>query len=468
MHMAVTFNFELNSKPSKNKTYAILLRITQNKKHKRIKTPISVSRKTDFNKDAKQGNWIRQREPEHKVWNEILSKELERAKKTYQELKEDGLATTDKIASEMTANERTSSFLQYAKLRTQEIYNAGSYRNWKKYNGFCNKLEAFLKSRKSKDLTFSELTPAFLSRFEAHMHTLYNEREPEKKLHPNTILVNFNIFKSIIKRAIEIEGLMKPEKNPFLSYSYKGVKTLKEKLDETEIQKIINLELEKNTLLWHCRNYFLFAFYCAGIRAGDLIQLRWLNITPEGRLCYEMGKNHKMRDLVLVDQAKEILTYYYNNKAKSTDYLFPLLNNSEAYAQAITQKEKDTLLPELKIKLFNQISSKNALINKYLKTIADLAEIDKKLSLHISRHSFSKIAKQKGTDNAHLKELLGHYSLKTTENYMGNFDTSENDKALQAIFAPKKVSPKDELIKWLNSISPEERALFLKSQIENN
>ncbi len=464
--MAITFNFELNSKPSKNKTYSILLRITQNKKHKRIKTSISVSKKTDFNKDAKQGNWIRQREPKHKVWNEILSKELDRAKKTYQELKEEGLATTDKIVSEMNAGEKTSSFLQYAKQRTQEIYDAGSFRNWKKYNGFINKLEGFLKSRKSKDLTFAELTPAFMSKFEAYMHSLHNEREPEKKLHPNTIQINFNIFKSIIKRAIEIEGLMKPEKNPFLSYSYKGVVTIKEKLDETEIQKIISLELEKNSLLWHCRNYFLFSFYCAGIRAGDLIQLRWCNITPEGRLCYEMGKNHKMRDLILVDQAKEILTHYYNKEAKATDYIFPLLKPAESYSQAVTQKEKDTLSTELKIKLFNSISAKNALINKYLKKIASMAEIDKKLSLHISRHSFSKVAKQKGTDNAKLKDLLGHYSLKTTETYMGSFDTSENDKALQSIFSPKEVSHKERFLNWLDSLSPKERIEFLKSQIK--
>lgn len=84
-----------------------------------------------------------------------------------------------------------------------------------KYNGFCNKLESFLKSKEAKDLTFAELTPAFLSKFEAYMHTLHNEREHEKKLHPNTIQVNFNIFKTLVKRAIEVEGLMKPEKNPF-------------------------------------------------------------------------------------------------------------------------------------------------------------------------------------------------------------------------------------------------------------
>lgn len=35
--MAVTFNFELNNRASKNKTYAVLLRITQNKSIKELK-----------------------------------------------------------------------------------------------------------------------------------------------------------------------------------------------------------------------------------------------------------------------------------------------------------------------------------------------------------------------------------------------------------------------------------------------
>lgn len=460
--MAVTFNFELNNKPSKNQTYAVLLRITQNKKHKRIKTSIAVNKKSDFNKDAKQGNWIRQREPNYEVWNETLAQELEKARKTYQELKEDGLATTEKIAAEMTAGERTFSFLQYAKQRTKEIYDAGSYRNWKKYNGFCNKLEAYLKEKKSKDVTFAELTPAFLSKFEVYMHSLRNEREPDRKLHPNTIQVNFNIFKTLVKRAIEVEGLMKPEKNPFLSFSYKGVSTTKDKLDEAEIEKIISLDLEVGTLLWHCRNYFLFSFYCAGVRVGDLIQLRWGNITTDGRLHYQMGKNHKDRDLGLVEQAQNILSHYYQEGVKATDYIFPLLDASEPYAKAISQEEKDTLPTELKIKLFNQISSKNALINKYLKKLAKMAEIEKKLSFHISRHSFAKVAKQKGTDNALLKDLLAHSSVKITEGYMGSFDTAENDRALQHIFQKEETSSKDELIKILNNMSPEEIDSIIK------
>ncbi len=458
-----TFRFEVNNKATKNKTYAVLLCITTDGKRKRLKTSIELKRKSDFNTKAKQDNWIRPSEPNHKSWNVALSSELEKAKQTYRNLKEFGLATSEKIASEIVAGEKTNSFLEYAKQRTQEIYDTGGFRNWKKYNGFINKLEGFLtgKDGRIKDLTFAEITPSFLSKFEMYLHSLHNEREPDKKLHPNTIQVIFNIFKTIVKRAIEVEGLMKPEMNPFFSYNYKGIKTIKEKLDELEIKLINDLDLEENSLIWHCRNYFLFSFYCAGIRAGDLIQLRWCNITSEGRLHYQMGKNHKERDLVLVSQAKDILSYYHNEEVKQTDYIFPLLVASESYAKAITQEQKDTMPTELKVKLFNQISAKNALINKYLKKIATLAGIEKKISLHISRHSFAKVAKQKGTDNTKLKDLLAHSSIKITEGYMGSFDTSENDKALEAIFSKPQQSLKEELITLIGKLSSEEIAMLL-------
>ena len=460
-----SFRFEVNNKPTKSKTFVILLCITTDGKRKRLKTSIELKRKSDFNTKSKQDNWIRPSEPNHKVWNEALSSELEKAKKTYRDLKEFGLATSQKIVSEIVAGEKTNSFLQYAKQRTQEIYDSGGFRNWKKYNGFVNKLENFLTDREGRirDLTFAEVTPSFLSKFELYLNSLHNERDPEKKLHPNTIQVNLNIFKTIVKRAIEVEALMKPEINPFLSYSYKGVKTMKEKLDENEIRIIEGLDIGENSLIWHCRNYFLFSFYCAGIRAGDLIQLRWCNITSEGRLHYQMGKNHKDRDLILVDQAKEILSHYYKDEVKQTDYIFPLLNASESYAKAITQEEKDTMPTELRVKLFNQISAKNALVNKYLKKLAALAGIEKRLSLHISRHSFAKVAKQKGTDNTKLKDLLAHSSVKITEGYMGSFDTSENDKALEAIFSKPQQNPKAELLSLLEGMKPNEIQDLIKS-----
>lgn len=53
-----------------------------------------------------------------------------------------------------------------------------------------------------------------------------------------------------------------------------------------------------------------------------------------------------------------------------------------------------------------------------------------------------------------LKSLYAHSSVKITENYMGDFDTATNDKALMNIFeekgAPKSI---DEMLK---NITPEQ------------
>ena len=259
--MATTFNLEINNKPTRKGTYNILLRITQDRKHKRIKSTIELRSPKDYNPKAKQGNWIRTSEPNHKLWNEVLAAEIENAKITYRDLREQGLATKENIKSTIKEVEISPSFLAYAKQRTSEILNEGGHRNFKKYNGFCNKLEGFLKSNKKTDLLFVEVTTSFLSKFEAYLHTLKNERIPDAKLHPNTIAINLNIFKSIVNRAIEIDKFIKPELNPFLGYKYtREVSPTKEKLNEAEISLIEELDLKEDSLIWHVRNYFLFSF----------------------------------------------------------------------------------------------------------------------------------------------------------------------------------------------------------------
>ncbi|MDE6143764.1 MAG: hypothetical protein K2F94_06790 [Muribaculaceae bacterium] len=107
-----------------------------------------------------------------------------------------------------------------------------------------------------------------------------------------------------------------------------------------------------------------------------------------------MGKNHKDRDLLLVDQALDILRYYHNDDVKPDDYIFSLLDNDAPFAKFVTQADKDRIRPELRHKMYQDISAKNALINKYLKKIAEKAEIEKPLSMHISRHSFAHIAQE--------------------------------------------------------------------------
>lgn len=460
-----TFRFELNGRPTKNKTYVVYLRVTVGGKRKLIKTMVEIARPSDFNAKCKGENWIRGGVRDAKVLNAQLADILAKAKETYKELDKEGEVTTVALAKEMNTEAVSPSFLAFARERAQMIYDNGGWRNWRKYCGLINKLDAFRKKRRMADITVADMTVELLTRFDNFLHKWENEREPGKLLHPNTIEVQFNILRTLVHRAIEV-GIMEASKDPFLVFKYKGVKTIKEKLDDSEMERIINLELEGGSLIWHCKNYFLFSYYCAGIRAADLIQLRWGNVTVSGRLHYQMGKNHKERDLLLVEQAIEILRHYQREDAKATDYIFPLLSNDAEYAGYVTQADKDRMRPELRHKMYQDISSKNALINKYLKKIAEKAEIEKPLSMHISRHSFAHIAQESGAESSAIKNILGHSNLATTERYMGSFDTSKTDETLRNVFSKKQSSAtatkesgatKDEqAIELLKGMTPEQ------------
>lgn len=460
-----TFRFELNGRPTKNKTYVVYLRVTVGGKRKLIKTMVEIARPSDFNAKCKGENWVRGGVRDAKVLNAQLADILARAKETYKELDKEGKVTTVALAKEMNTEVVSPSFMEFTRERAQMIYDNGGWRNWRKYCGLINKLDAFRKKRRMADITVADMTVELLTHFDNFLHKWENEREPGKLLHPNTIEVQFNILRTLVHRAIEV-GIMEASKDPFLVFKYKGVKTIKEKLDDSEMERIINLELEEGSLIWHCQNYFLFSYYCAGIRAADLIQLRWGNVTGSGRLHYQMGKNHKERDLLLVDQAVEILRHYHREDAKATDYIFPLLSNDAEYAGYVTQADKDRMRPELRHKMYQDISSKNALINKYLKKIAEKAEIEKPLSMHISRHSFAHIAQEAGAESSAIKNILGHSNLATTERYMGSFDTSKTDETLRNVFVKKQSSSKvtkestgskeEQAIELLKGMTPEQ------------
>lgn len=174
-----------------------------------------------------------------------------------------------------------------------------------------------------------------------------------------------------------------------------------------------------------------------------------------------MGKNHKVRDLVLVDQANKILGYYKKRTSPPTDYIFPFLDTNSEYAKYISMEDKDSMPLDIKKDLFNKISGQEALINKELGYIKKKAGITKKVTMHVSRHSFAKIAKDKGTDNSAIQNMLAHSSLSITERYMGGFDTEATDTALKKIFTNGETA-KQKLIHNLVLLVQDEDEKFIK------
>jgi integrase len=245
-----------------------------------------------------------------------------------------------------------------------------------------------------KDLLFQDIDVQFLENFHA----------------------NFRAIRAWFYKAIDA-GLVQQSQNPFFSFKLKSGSSNRIRLTEEEIKIFEKLKLPENTLTWHVRNAFMFAFYTAGMRVSDIITLKWSNI-QNGRLIYQMHKTGKMHSLKLPDKARKILSYY--GPKEPCEYVFPFFSSNNDYADAMF--------------LHNKISAKTALINKYLKLIATKAEINKKISTHTARHSFADIARKKTNNIYNLSKTLGHSDLKITEAYLASFDEEAVDNTLDEVF----------------------------------
>lgn len=463
--------FELNNKPDRFGMFPISLRITKDRVSKRVATSVSVKLPKDSTKQNIKAYWnpnyqkdtyITQKDSDHVVKNNLLRSIRKKALQAQEQLEASGKPyTAESLVDYMANKAEAKSFLKFAKKEIGQIYDAGRLRDWKKHSSALKKLEGYLSSKRKKDLLFADLTPSFMNSFNKYLNNLRNERNPEKKLHPNSIAVVFSSLRTMINKAIA-QRKMLPESSPFLSFKISTTKSVKEKLESAEIEAMKAVELEEGSQMWHSRNCFLFSFYCAGIRVGDLLQLRWLNVEA-GRLHYQMGKNHKEVNLKLMPQAEAILALYKTAESTPTDYIFPFMSNRKTYASATSLAERDTLPSDMKLKMIKEVECKTATIDHCLKTIAKKAGIEKNITMHIARHSFAKLAKQSGTDNSIVKGMLAHSSLSVTERYMGEFDTSATDQALNKMFADDTADKKAQLLSLIQSMNEEEVASMLAS-----
>jgi site-specific recombinase XerD len=100
-------------------------------------------------------------------------------------------------------------------------------------------------------------------------------------------------------------------------------------------------------------------------------------------------------------------------------------------------------------------------LNKYLNTLAEMAGITKKVSMHIARHSFANIARQKKANVYDISKALGHSSLKITETYLSKFDTASQDATMMQVFDATNVD-ESAILKQLQSLNPDTLASLLQ------
>ena len=92
-----------------------------------------------------------------------------------------------------------------------------------------------------------------------------------------------------------------------------------------------------------------------------------------------------------------------------------------------------------------------------------MAGIDKKVSMHIARHSFANIARQKKANVYDISKALGHSSLSITEAYLSKFDVESQDATIKQVFKNEKRTPSNEdLLEALKKMSSEEIKVLME------
>lgn len=183
--------------------------------------------------------------------------------------------------------------------------------------------------------------------------------------------------------------------NPFAFYKTKVKPREKEFLTPDELDRIAQKEFSI-TRLSHVRDIFVFCCY-TGLSYADVRKLQNTDIAKgiDGRLWVltSREKTETSSNIPLLPQALEIVGRYAD------------------YPPCVA---KGLVLPVLS----------NQKMNSYLKEIADLCGITKKLTFHMARHTFATtVTLANNVPIETVSKMLGHTNIKTTQHYAKLLDT---------------------------------------------
>lgn len=401
--MASNAKIIVRKKPNKEGLYPLAVRITKN----RQSTYHYIGHYIDLKDWDAKNLRVRKSNANSERLNNLLITKLLEANIALVDLQSDNKDySASQIKESLYSSSKSSTFYEVA---NDFLFELEANKKLAQLSADKSRVNHIINFYKSKQLTFAEIDEAFLRKFKIYL-------KKEHSLSDRSIVNNLVVIRTIYNRAIRM-GLVDRELYPF------GSDKIRIKFPETEKigltkEDIMSFEsakdLTKNET--HARNVWLFSFYFAGIRAADVLKIRWSDIYDE-RLHYTMNKNSKLLSLKIPEKALSILDYYKDNKLSDEDFVFPELKKADL------KDAKD---------VFAKTKTATKKFNKYLVEVAKKAKVKKKVTMHIARHSFGNLSEDKIPIKM-LQKLYRHSDLKTTISYQANFIHKDADDALESV-----------------------------------
>jgi integrase/recombinase XerD len=261
---------------------------------------------------------------------------------------------------------------------------------------YKNEFGAFL--RLLKDKPVEELTAEQVRRYILYcVNTLH--------LSENTIHSRLNALKFYYEQVLHNEKIffeIPRPKRPIL---------LPKLLNETELGRLFNALTNKK------HKAMLFTAYSGGLRVSEVVSLKLSDIDSKRmQIFISRAKGKKDRYVNLSPVLLDILREYVAD-FKPKKYLFESSQTGMQYPIRTVQQ------------IFTIARQKGG--------------IKKEVGIHSLRHSFATHLLEKGTDIKYIKDILGHYNIKTTERYL-----HVSRKALVNIISPLDDLMRNEQIDW--------------------
>lgn len=262
-------------------------------------------------------------------------------------------------------------------------------------------VEQFIKLKyKVDDSEFRQLNYEFIKDYDFFLRTIRNCQN-------NSTVKYIANFKKIIYRAIS-KGIITSD--PFKAFKNPKVAVKKTPLSSHELSTLENKKFDSERLS-EVRDIFVFQCY-TGLAYIDVKQFKKeeLKIGIDGKqwIISERQKTGSSTTIPLLGKAIEILERYKEHPlCKANNVLLPVKSNQK--------------------------------MNEYLKEMATLCGINDNLTTHKARRTFgSTVTLNNGVPMHVVKEMLGHHSIKQTEEYAL---TEQSTISREMQILEKKISP---------------------------
>jgi Site-specific recombinase XerD len=388
------------SKVLSNGEHPLMLRICKDGKKKYQSLKLSISSKYwDFDKEKPKRNC-----PNRDFIEGIISASLDKFRKQIIELKVEGKDySAQSLVNGYNGNVISRTVGDFYKKLLEDMEQSGKCGNRRICESSYNSLKAFTSNK--MDFLFSEIDVLWLNNYEQWLIKRGNKG--------TTISIQFRTLRAVYNKAI-VEKCVAKSYYPFDEFKISKFDTTTQKraISKEDVAKIMSVNLSDSRQKF-ARDVFVFSYLCGGINFVDIANLKASNII-DGRCSYIRHKTNKPMSVDLLPEAQKIIERY--SQIRTDNYLFPILEISVHK----TEKQKQ-------VRIHNLLYQ----VDKQLKNVAKLANVNTHLTTYVARHSFATVLKRSGVSTSIISESLGHSSEKITQIYLDSFDNSQMKDAMR-------------------------------------